>query len=128
MPNNFNRTTRSYAPAARTNNLTGRPPPQECFSPAKSLRGSRALKLLTEFFSLTTTATAPVCPEAEDKARTASPIATQTTMSLVCIRFGSKPECHLEMQPVQVGQAFPQCVIQLGLESDEVIEIVARTK
>jgi len=43
-------------------------------------------------------------------------------------KIGSKRECQLEMQPVQVGQAFPQCVIQLRLEGDEVIEIVARTK
>jgi hypothetical protein len=31
------------------------------------------------------------------------------------------------MQPVQIRQAFPQGVIQLGLESDEVIEIAVRS-
>jgi hypothetical protein len=84
---------------------------------------------LTGFLSLTTTATAPVCATAGEKpARPASQIATQTTISLVCIKPGSKRECQLEMQPVKDRQAFPQCVIQLDLESNDVIEIVARTK
>src|SRR5260370_42168457 len=69
IPSNFNRTTRSYAPGARTNNLTGTPPAQECFSPAKSLRSSGVLKFVTGFFSLTTTATAPVCAAAGERAR-----------------------------------------------------------
>src|SRR5713226_2281897 len=129
MPSNFNRTTRSYAPGARTNNLTGTPPAQECFSPAKSLRSSGVLKLVTGFFSLTTTATALVCATAMERpVRPASEIATQTTISLVCIKSCSKRECQLQMQAIQVGLAFPLCVIQLGLDSNGVVEIVARTK
>src|ERR1019366_1942947 len=129
MASNRSRTTRSYAPGARTINLTGRPPGQACFSPAKSLRSSGVLKLWTAFISLTTTATAPFCATAEGRpAQPVSEIATQATISLVCIKSRSKLECQLQMQPVKVRLAFPHRMIQLGLESDGVIKVVAHAK